>query len=181
MGIKTSLPITSLMQHKSFVSERLQFRPLRKEDADLLFPHITEDITHHWIGWEYPKSYEECEDWIKKIMKRDGTLFLTFSLSTNTFVGVIGTDWIQHTQEYELDIWVCKNMQNKGYATEMLQRFLAWLKENTKLKYVIYSYTQGNKASRLLLKKFPHTFARKEWEHKNGKRVYTQNFFVPLD
>lgn len=168
------------MQHKPFNSERLQFRLLHEEDADLLFPHITEDITHLWIGWEYPKNYEECKAWIKKITERDGTLFLAFSSSTGAFVGAIGTDWIHNTQEYELDIWVCKEMQNKGYATEMLTSFLAWLKKNTKLPYVIYSYTQGNKASRHLLKKVPHTFARKEWEHKNGGRVYTQNFFIPL-
>lgn len=165
----------------SFESDRLYFRPLTQDDNDLLFPFITEEITHYWIGWEYPKNKEECQQWIENLLSKKSKIFLAFSKTTKAFVGSVSLDFIERTKEYEVGIWIGSNMQAQGFATEILKRFLAWIKENTDLSYVIYSYTQGNTGSRKLLEKIPYIFARKEWEQKNGKRVYTINFFVPLN
>ena len=147
---------------KSFESDRLIFRLLQNDDADLLFPYITEKITHYWIGWEYPKNKEECSMWIATLLKRNGIQLLAFCKETNDLVGGIGIDFVDRTEEYELDVWVSTSMQNKGYATEMLKSFLFWLQGHTKLEYILYSYTQGNSASRHLLKKIPHIFLRRK-------------------
>ena len=169
-----------------FTTERLAVRPVEKGDLEYIHPCVTKKLTEYWTGWEPHRNEAETEKYIADFMKkRDNAGWTAFDAETGDFVGFVGisraTFPIENTR-FELDIWIAEHKWGRGYATELTQTFLQNLAEHTALKSVIYSYTQGNEASRKIIKSMcvgNPVIVRDE--QKRGATVKTYNTVIPLD
>ncbi len=143
---------------KTFETTRLKLRPLAFGDEKVIFIHISDDLTKHWIGWEKSETVEiEQQKTGKKLMQMKSGQeihFLAFDKGTNEFIGICGIEPDMISQEdKEINVWVKKESQNKGYATEMIKGLLDQVRKNTNLSYLIYSVTKGNMGSQAIADK----------------------------
>ncbi len=147
--------------HKPFESLRLTFRPLAEGDENILFQHIDDVLTQHWIGWEKLETLESYKQSMheKHIQIPEKEVhFLAFSKDTGGFIGMCGIEPDMLSPEAkELNVWVARESQGKGYGTEMVQNLVRHAAHNTKLKYLIYSVTHGNIGSQAIADKLKLT------------------------
>ncbi len=166
---------------EEILTTRLKMRPIKLEDAITLNYEIDKDLTKYWIGWEPSNNVGELREKIKSSIeksRRGLNLDLSaFERKSNQFIGCCGiskTDF----KDYEINVWVRHSSQNKGYAKEMVRAIIKWTKENTELSYLIYSVTQGNKASEHIAQELQAVPFRTWDAKKRGKNLTVQDYKV---
>ncbi len=105
--------------------------------------------------------------------------FIAFD-NSNNFIGCCGISPSEEKEEYEINIWVKRAEQRKGYGKEILGTILDFAKKNTNLPYLIYSFTDGNEASSAIIKRIGVPLFRTMSYLKRGvrKQVYDYKIFL---
>lgn len=158
-------------------SDRLRFRPLMLGDEAYLFSEVDEELTKHWIGWEPSMTLEEehakIEEKLSLVQYPPNLEWMAFDAHDN-FVGCCSITPSEEPGEFEVGLWVVRGEQGKGYGKEMLQSLVSWASQHTSLPYLVYSYTEGNEASKAIIEKWGAPFYREVSYIKRGarKRVF---------
>ena len=166
--------------------ERLVFRKLREKDSAIIFPEIDEELTRYWIGWEPAADTDALKLSIKETLgkiAKDKNLaeFVAFT-KDNEFIGCCGIEMTPE-KDYEINVWVKKSMQGKGYGLEIACAMVEHAKEKG-LKQIIYSITEGNAASYGLLSKLEKIFSIRELRvcmmEKRGQQKEVTDYLIDL-
>ncbi len=169
--------------HIVTTTDRLFFRPIALGDEKYIFPEVDDELTKYWIDWEPSTTLIEerkrIEDKLKLLEMPPNFEWLAFDVS-GKFIGCCGISPSEESGEFEVNLWVIRSEQGKGYAKEMLQEALAWTKENTSLTYLIYSYTEGNEASAAIIHRMGVPLYRTVSHLKRGvhKNVYDHKIMI---
>jgi RimJ/RimL family protein N-acetyltransferase len=116
---------------------------------------VDDILTEHWIGWEPPSDIAETKEQVFAAVERTKQLpnveCVAFG-AAGEFVGRCDISPCVFNRsagdaEYELNVWVKRFEQGKGYGKEMSVALVEWAKKNTDLPYLVYSVTKGNVAS----------------------------------
>lgn len=141
---------------KIFESERLMFRLMEHDDEDALFSIWGDNETMRYCGntvkrervpliIEYDRGQYE---------KHGNAVFALVQKSDNKLIGICGgkldDDEPLHV---EVILHLHKSAWGKGYATEALKAYIAWLKETKKATLVYGSAHPGNSVSINMMKK----------------------------
>jgi RimJ/RimL family protein N-acetyltransferase len=153
-------------------SERLAFRLMQHTDTDALYDIWGDADTMRFCGGAVKKER------IKHIIEYDANSYnkygnAVFALTdkrTGALIGVCGGKPDEDPKSVEVIIHLNKSSQGRGYGTEAVAAYVAWLKETGKAAYVWACAHPGNAASINMLKKcgFAH----------NGFRQYEDTGFV---
>jgi RimJ/RimL family protein N-acetyltransferase len=170
------------MQHE-IRTRRLALRPLRVGDEQYTFPAVDEELTRYWIGWEPSVNLADEKSRLEKIIAivqsgQSGS-FLAFD-SNQKFVGYCAVMPYREFNEHEIDLWIVKKQQGKGYSGEMLSAIIDWARKNLKVPYVIYSITEGNEKSFNAIKKLNLPVHRKFVAIKRGEKKLVTDYRISL-
>ncbi|CAB3754341.1 GNAT family N-acetyltransferase [Paraburkholderia humisilvae] len=159
-GVQSSARAGNAME-----TNRLALRPLRREDANLLHPHVTDNVTRLWIGWDTPKSLADTEasvvDALARIEQGHYAGWLAHSRFRDSkgaapFVGFVSLERLLEPVRgawFELNFWLTESQWGKGYAHEMASVVLDWTSTRTDLRLVTLSWTHGNEGSRTVIER----------------------------
>ena len=150
-------------QHRE--SERLEFRPVEKEDIALWTPFFEDEVALSHVGMLSGKfktmtNAERSTAWLERQMERQNTGSLgqlsVVEKATGKFIGVGGI--ILRGEEGVEDEWevaysLLPESRGKGFATEIAIHFRDWAFENTRVKSVISLVHVNNEASQRVTEK----------------------------
>lgn len=144
-------------------TNRLELMPLdaHSDTAGILHPHITENVTKLWIGWDVPCSIEDTRLYVQDALQRtrDGH-YLGWIARKNygdqSFIGMVSVEYIPEPMRgahYELNFWLAEENWGKGYAYEMAAVVLDWLSLRSELLCLTLSWTHGNERSKKVIER----------------------------
>lgn len=156
-----------------FESGGLLFRLMEQSDTGVLYGIWGDADTMRFCGGIV--NEERIADIIKhnkeSYNKYSNAVFAVVSKKNGAFIGVCGGKIdSDDPKAAEVIIHLDKAFHGKGYGTEAVAAYVAWLKENNKATYVYASAHPGNAASINMLKKCGFT--------RNGFRQYEDTDFV---
>lgn len=144
-------------------TNRLELMPLdsHSNTAEILHPHITDNVTRLWIGWDTPRSIKETRLYVQDARQRalDG-VYLGWIAHKNygdqAFVGLVSVERIPEPMRgahFELNFWLAEENWGKGYAYEMAAVVLDWLSLRSELSCLTLSWTHGNERSQKIIER----------------------------
>ena len=163
-------------------TQRLRIRGLQLGDERFTFPEITDELTRHWIGWEPPHTLSEERNRISSSVEKSReppNVFCIALLKSGEFIGCCSIDATKEG-DFEINLWVKKSAQKRGYAKEMLAAMIEWAKKNTSMAYLVYSVTDGNEASQKLIGKYDVPLIRTWHAEKHGESRLVRDYRIDL-
>jgi len=138
----------------TLLTERLQLRPYKSDEAHLLYSIIGDLRIVFWR--KEPGTLEEAEGWLKrnKTYAKDGMgIFGVFERETNQFVGQTILQPLPETGEPEIGYHFLVEAQGKGYATESAKRLLDYGFRDLHLPRIVAVVLPNNNSSQAVMKK----------------------------
>jgi RimJ/RimL family protein N-acetyltransferase len=166
---------------------RLNLRLIKLGDEQYIFPVVDEELTRYWIDWEPPQSMEQVRSDIEKTLRlcQEGKKFhfLGFTKADKEFIGLCGIaqNFAPYEAESEIDVWVKKEAQGRGYATEMVAALIPWVQTHLKLPYLVYSITEGNNKSESIIKHYNAPVLRRKIYMKRGVPKNVTDYKIDLE
>lgn len=138
----------------SLLTERLQLRPYKSDEAPLLHT-IYGDL--RIVFWrKQPATLEEAEQWLiqnEEHAKKGMGLWAVFERETEKFVGQMLLQPLPETGEPEIGYHFHIAEQGKGYATEAAKRLLEYGFCELKLPRIVAVILPDNMPSQAVMKK----------------------------
>ena len=131
----------------------LIFQPIQLSDAHYFFEELSGIDT--FLSINAPTTLHEAEELVKgyltEIQKGKEVRFIIKN-TEDRFVGCVGLYNIG-TDDTEIQLWIAKNFQHKGYGFEIAKTFLAWAQKNIEFTTIYAAFDKDNSASQQLAKK----------------------------
>lgn len=131
-------------------SERLVQRPIKVEDANIIYQNFNHAITKY-IYPETPEKIEETLSFIEESivgLKNNTDLQLVvLKKDTQEFVGCSGLHGIGQ-ESPEFGIWIKQEAHGNKYGLEAVSAIINWAKQNLEYEYLKYPVDKRNYASR---------------------------------
>lgn len=174
--------LDTILFMKILQSPRLILRNTLLEDSLFLYEEIfnVDEVTQFTFGKEL-NNFEQCEEFIKKQCNFDAVLGLSTLVEKQTdkiigLAGVIECDYLG-TQDYEFGFILGKSFWSKGYATEIGEAQIKYVKEVLKAKRVLALVHKDNTASVKCIKKLGLQYEKSVTTINRGSRdVYILEF-----
>ncbi len=135
------------------ISDRIILRPIRLEDANLIFSYRSNLIINQYQGW-IPKTIDDVFYFITNRVSHEfnvpGTWFqfVIIKKENNELIGDIGVHFSDPEGfQIELGCTLSQFMQGKGYATEALNEIINYLFSNLKKHRITASIDPRNEKS----------------------------------
>ena len=140
-------------------SERLILRPVRFEDAEIIFGYRSNAIINQYQGW-IPETIDDVQDFIKNkvsaVIDQPNTWFQLAIIQKDTgeLIGDIGLHFLESGSfQVEIGCTLNFNQHGKGFATEALAETLNFLFQKLNKHRVIASIDPRNEKSILLVER----------------------------
>lgn len=173
-------------------TNRILIRPHQEGDGKLLAEGVCEtwDDLKLWFNHFMGSRDEETDARYKEIYarncmvafaKHENLKFILCDISTNKFLGTAGLinpNW--RVRRFEIDYWITKSAQGKGYATEATHALLIYAFEVLAARIVTIGHAEGNEASKKIINKLGFTHAvRKlfDYELPDGELVDGHGYY----
>ncbi len=156
-------------------TERLKLRRFRPEDADELYRYIGSDPEmQRYTGWNPYATPEMTRETVRRMIEgyRDGHFYGWVLDVEDVVYGTIGA-YDYRDGRIEVGFSVVRTCWGRGYATEALERVLAYLTENEGIPCVTAWCAAENAGSRRVLEKAGMRLVRTE---KDGLDVAGKKF-----
>jgi RimJ/RimL family protein N-acetyltransferase len=139
---------------------RLILRPFQDEDLEPFQAYRSDPLVARYQGWEAPYSRQQAEAFVREVKKaRPGVPgeWYQFAIQRRQGPGLIG-DCACHVfyadpRQAEIGFTLARAFQGMGYATEAVQRLLAYLFAALGLHRVTATCDVRNQASARLLER----------------------------
>jgi RimJ/RimL family protein N-acetyltransferase len=135
-----------------FETERLIIRPIKLDDKNEIFEYRSDSETNKYQGW-IPKSIADVELFIDGVSKQINEpetwfQFVILEKESKKVIGDLGVHFYgKENSQVEIGCTINKTFQNKGYATESLQKMLEFLFKDLKKHRVTASIDPHNEHS----------------------------------
>ena len=161
-------------------TEQLILRRCREEDAAELYQYLGKDPSmYQSSGWNPYATLEMAKETVRRfIADYDDPHAYSWVMDVDgVVVGTIGAYDYQDGQ-IEVGYTVVKDWQGRGFATEALQKVLAYLTDNEDIPLVTAWCAAENKGSCRVLEKAGMKLVRTEPQGvKVGEKMYDKLFF----
>jgi RimJ/RimL family protein N-acetyltransferase len=133
-------------------TERLLIRPLTIADKNEIFEYRRDKEINKYQGW-IPEKIEDVDEFIAKISEKINIpntwfQFVIIEKETQKIVGDLGIHFFDaENKQIEIGCTLNKNFQNKGFATESLERVIDYLFRDLNKHRIITSIDPDNKKS----------------------------------
>lgn len=139
-------------------TNRLIIRPISENDREELFHYRSDKEANKYQGW-IPETIRDVEVFIDKTSRQLDVpetwfQFVLVDKNIHQIIGDIGVHFLdKENRQVEIGCTLNKDFQNKGYATEAVERVLDFLFIDLKKHRVITSIDPENKSSIRLVKR----------------------------
>lgn len=166
----------------TIVTPRLVLTPFSEQYAEENFEAFTEEITRY----QYPAPYQDIDQVYANIwmfnMERfngDGAIF-DIATPDGTFVGQTDIHGIGE-ETPEVGVWICKQQQQKGYATEALTALMVDFSQQIGSNAFLYSVDRRNLPSLRLLHRFTAKYVDyEELFSDDGRKLQLEKYIITL-
>lgn len=175
-------------------TNRLSLHPLQRKDAEIIHPHVTENVTRLWIGWDTPGALADSQASVADALSRTAAgayagwlAYRRFpdSKGESRFIGVVSLERLAQPMRgawFELNFWLAERYWGKGYAFEMAAVVLDWVASRTDLRFVTLSWTEGNEGSRSVIERLiRHQQPEVHPAMKNGISLPVYHYVLDVD
>lgn len=164
----------------SLATERLDLRPIRGEDAEEIWPYVSDPEISRYMSWEPHGSLDITRAFIADVCRRmnEGTTisWVIREKATGKVCGLVSLIAIMRTHralrydKAELAYWIGTPFQRKGYATEACRAALDYAFGPLALNKVTVAHDTENTASCALIGRLGFRRVGVEYRHfcKNG-------------
>jgi uncharacterized protein (DUF952 family)/RimJ/RimL family protein N-acetyltransferase len=132
-------------------------RPVKGEDADILFPLIYQSPITDSILWDGPTSLEvfrqDLEEREARTTSGEGHLFTILEEGTGTPVGSASIHPDDTQLRGDIGLWVGEHQQGKGYGTQVVRELVAYGFDQLGLEKIEAYIFTGNWASHRIFEK----------------------------
>jgi RimJ/RimL family protein N-acetyltransferase len=138
----------------TLLTERLQLRPYRSDEAHLLHSIISDLRVVFWR--KEPGTLAEAESWLirnTEHAKKGQGIWGVFERETDKFVGHTILQPLPETEEPEIGYHFAVEAQGKGYATEAAKRLLDYGFRELQLPRIVAVVLPENKPSQAVMEK----------------------------
>jgi len=132
----------------SVCSDECDQESLENIVISILTPEVTQPLPPQWQG---SYSLERARDWIKE-RDEEGVTLIVVEKSIQTAIGFVILFEDATGQDLRLGYLLAESAWGKGYASELIQGFVAWCKDNG-IASVTGGVERDNIASRRVLEK----------------------------
>ncbi len=139
------------------VNEKIQLKPIDKENAAILFPLFKADLKEISRWFPFDENYQLKYDFSyidEKEPPFDETFVIYYKTKPCGRVGLY--DYDKNKKEIFLYYWVASPYRRKHIAIDSVNTVLDYLK-NLEIKTVLFDVKKENKNSILLINKIPNT------------------------
>jgi len=160
-------------------TERLILRPIKPEDADSLWPHVSNPDISKYMSWNPHADKAETQILVERLIKdmeeeKSFTWAILFHDSFSGIISLIGILRKHRALTYnraELAYWLGKNYQHKGIMTEAGKKIIAFAFQELDIHRLVVSHVSQNDLSKRLIERWEFKYIGMEREafNKNGK------------
>ena len=139
------------------VNEKIELKPIDKENAAILFPLFKADLKEISRWFPFDENYQLNYDFSyidEKEPPFDETFVIYYKTKPCGRVGLY--DYDKNKKEIFLYYWVASPYRRKHIAIDSVNTVLDYLK-NLEIKSVLFDVKKENKNSILLINKIPNT------------------------
>ncbi|WP_018476515.1 GNAT family N-acetyltransferase [Pontibacter roseus] len=165
------------MQHPNLITERLELRLVRPEDAAFILQglsdrHVTE---YYAVHYDTPEAVQEQMKFSDDLVQNGTGAWWAFSLKgEGELMGACGLSSLEEEhQKAEIGFWLLPEHWGKGYTPEAAQAVLDYAFSQMRLNCIEAIVEGGNGASEKVLQKLGFTCEGRlrEREMKNGRFI----------
>lgn len=160
--------------HYTITTERLQLRPLQKEDAGFIYALVNTEGWLQFIGDRNVHSEADAGRYIARILNAENTYYWVVERE-EALIGVVTflkRDYLDH---FDLGFAFMPGSGKQGYAFESSKAVLDFVRSNLHHQTIDATTIPTNVHSIRLLEKLGFSFL-KEREHNNEKLLIYRNF-----
>lgn len=144
--------LTKLKSVTSLETERLNLRPLRLQDASVVYAYASDPEVVRFLTFEQHQSLKESKNILKKFLMKPG-IFLIELKRTLEGIGVIDMRIIPDADKASFGYALARSAWNQGYATEALYAVLKLAFDFLELNRVEAMHAADNSASGAVMRK----------------------------
>jgi len=175
-------------QKLELTTERLNLRPLRSEDVDLLWPDITDREISKYMAWEAHTDKGQTIAFVHHEIERcesgRGITWAVLLKGSDSFCGIFSIIGLVRSHraltfnKAELAYWLSRKYQGQGIMTEAGRRVLQFAFEELKLHKLFVSHFSVNEASGNLIKRLGFRYVGEQLEEfqKDGVWYNHKNY-----
>lgn len=139
-------------------TERLILRPLKVEDADVIFDSWAGDEeVARFMRWSLHNNVEETKEWLageEAALLSDAAYNWGFvSKDNQRLIGSGGLTFSGEQQLFEIGYCFARDYWGKGFATEAANRIVKYAKEELHVKQLFATHAVNNMASGKVIEK----------------------------
>lgn len=141
------------MELIELISDRLYLRSIALDDAPAIFSYRKDALANQYQGW-IPNDLNAAKDFIATKISSEinvpGTWFqfVIIIMNTNELIGDVGVHFnAENNFQVELGITLSKAHQEKGYATEALQKVITYIFNHLNKNRIIATIDPRNESS----------------------------------
>ena len=154
----------------------VEIRPFRQGDEEDLVFHANNSRVADSLrdSFPYPYTFNDAREWIETCKADKENLFIRAITLNDKVIGGIGAlcDSDVHRFNAEVGYWLGEEYWGRGFATQSLEKFVAWIFANTSLNRLYAGVFDFNPASMRVLYKVGF---RLEAIHKDA--IFKKNQF----
>jgi RimJ/RimL family protein N-acetyltransferase len=152
--------------------ENLLLRPLKSEDLENIWPHVSDPEISEFMSWAPHTDKNETKEFLKRIENNfDNRTGITWAIIfNNEFCGIFSIIAITRTHRAlvynraELAYWCGKKFQGQGIMSRAAKLVLRFAFNVLKLNRLVVSHFTINNASEKLIKKMGFSYIGTEHE-----------------
>jgi RimJ/RimL family protein N-acetyltransferase len=152
---------------------RLILRPLETEDAQALWPFVSDPNLPRLMDWEAHRSLVETQNFLSATVdaRKQGTDLAWAILSGDAIVGLIGLHRITHNHRAwrvdrgDLGYWIGPPYQNQGFITEAAREVLRFAFQDLGLHKLTVGCLEENAPSRRVIEKLGFRLVGEQRDH----------------
>ena len=162
---------------------RLTMRPIGNDDAERIWPYVSNPEISRYMSWNAHASIEETRRFIADVRVRmDAGSTVAWVLAERdsknvcgliSLIAIVRTHRALRYDKAELAYWVGPPFQGRGYATEACRAAIAHAFEALDLNKVTVAHAAENEASRALIERLGFRKIGTEYRHfcKDGRWI----------
>ncbi|WP_010256288.1 GNAT family N-acetyltransferase [Myroides injenensis] len=147
---------------KKWSSQRLMFSVITPEDIEHFTTHFTPEISQY-LSFDITKETALLKEYIRRsgleVEKGTALVLVVRDIVTHEFLGSCALNDI-NCESVEIGLWLKKQAQGKGYATEIVTTLIDICKTELSTCYIIYSVEKDNLKSIAVAKNLNFTKAK---------------------